>query len=664
MARTVGHGTVSGRAPSPWALALSLGLWSVFTRGFAQEPPALEAGKAAAADRPAAVKEDHAWSRVDRYVPPDFEGFFAREDAAAVQALDSFLSHEDLRKSQPIEYRETVRRALRSTPRDRSRVLAQFGNTFVWNQANQDPDAIELLYHAAGSPELRHAALYYGATVVRQTTPNLIRMLVELGHRDQEIRQRIPWGIRTYAKPDQALADLERLITHEPPLAEATVLAAVELYRALADRNPPHPERYRDLGWWVVQCQHREDRAADPEGAARLRNRIRELAVVDDALHDWTVRVEGDLWQGWVLVRGLGRRDELLAQLTPSAGFTARALPFDDQFLARYRGTEFAHHLTVSPPALLPQYTPPAGDSRTAWNRTEGYQVPQFEQFFPDDPVAGMRLDELLTRESLADLTDQQVLEIFRKGLRRSRATPNQLFGWLSRSLGLPTDPRQTEIFFQAADPAGPAAIRQAAVYFGLTGSTLSPNVVALFHDILISENSATIEERETVSRIHWSLRFDTAARDELIHRLAMSLDRPELWHSPARLAALDAIYEQLAGKPHAARAAYADRVRFLVVLQVPEVSGRAAVSRVIQRRFGAIADLEFAVDGTAERNVWVIVPGYAGRDKLLAAAKASQGMRLVFVGAVAPETAAQFNTLIPQELRARFATEDPVRGQ
>ncbi len=55
---------------------------------------------------------------------------------------------KDRDKRPAAEVLRTVRRGLRRTTARREKVLAWFGGRFVWNASPQDPDAIEILYHA------------------------------------------------------------------------------------------------------------------------------------------------------------------------------------------------------------------------------------------------------------------------------------------------------------------------------------------------------------------------------------------------------------------------------------------------------------------------------------------------------------------------------------
>lgn len=49
----------------------------------------------------AVVNEQFAWNRDDMYVPPDFEGYFSKDDTVAVKRLDAFMADQKLRDRSP-----------------------------------------------------------------------------------------------------------------------------------------------------------------------------------------------------------------------------------------------------------------------------------------------------------------------------------------------------------------------------------------------------------------------------------------------------------------------------------------------------------------------------------------------------------------------------------
>jgi beta-lactamase regulating signal transducer with metallopeptidase domain len=115
-----------------------------------------------------------AWNRTDKYIAPDFEGYFP-DDADAGKRLDDLFRGKLGRGHKPEAVFEIVRRGLRRTSQHKTLILAAIGKDFVWNQPHQHPQAIELLYHASAAPDqgsTGHYAMYHGLTVVSQRSDN------------------------------------------------------------------------------------------------------------------------------------------------------------------------------------------------------------------------------------------------------------------------------------------------------------------------------------------------------------------------------------------------------------------------------------------------------------------------------------------------------------
>jgi hypothetical protein len=76
--------------------------------------------------------------------------------------------------------------------------LRWFGNKYVWGQEPQDPQAVEIMYHAVGID--RHDAIYFGLSVVTSKTANILRTLAEIAVQDKDLINnvgRIVWGCQS-----------------------------------------------------------------------------------------------------------------------------------------------------------------------------------------------------------------------------------------------------------------------------------------------------------------------------------------------------------------------------------------------------------------------------------------------------------------------------------
>ncbi len=154
-----------------------------------------------------------AWQRTDRYVAPDPEGFFP-DDEEAGKKLDALYQALDKDRRSDAEILTTVRRGFRRTKQYRTLVLSWIGNRYIWGKAPQDPEAVEIMYHAV--PMARHYAVYFGLSVLKHKTPNVLRTLADICLQGEDVG-RITWGIGAqreelvgYIKPHLADPDPAR----------------------------------------------------------------------------------------------------------------------------------------------------------------------------------------------------------------------------------------------------------------------------------------------------------------------------------------------------------------------------------------------------------------------------------------------------------------------
>lgn len=101
---------------------------------------------------------------------------------------------------------------------------------------------------------------------------------------------------------------------------------------------------------------------------------------------------------------------------------------------------------------------------------------------------AGARLDQVYAHCETIELTDRELLDLFRRGVRRSAHSPNIMFGWIVGALGWPQDPLQTEILYQARDPQAPSEVRKAGVYYGFgLGTQKTRNILEVLYRVYMA---------------------------------------------------------------------------------------------------------------------------------------------------------------------------------
>jgi RNA polymerase sigma factor (sigma-70 family) len=215
-----------------------------------QEPAAMPvaAGTAGTGPNPDATIEmfgPYSWRGRGTYEPPDFYRFFP-DDRAGGKLLDDLWAVENLGKRPTAEILRIVRQGLRRTSEDRDRIIGHIGETYIWSAAAQNPDAIEIMYHAAdprgpignfgdSSP------VYYGLSVVRPKPPAILHSLVDLCMQTENRSNwgRIAWGATAqraellgYLRPyleskDEATRDkasvLVKVLSEAPDQNEAVV---------------------------------------------------------------------------------------------------------------------------------------------------------------------------------------------------------------------------------------------------------------------------------------------------------------------------------------------------------------------------------------------------------------------------------------------------------
>ena len=150
-----------------------------------------------------------AWQRTDRYVPPDPNGFFP-DDPEAGKKLDVLFRAGDRDRRLDEEILSTARRGFRRTTHSHNSVLQWIGNHFIWGKQPQNPEAIEIMYHAV--PLERHYAICSGLSVVKNKSPNILYTLAAICMQGEEVG-RITWGIGTQR---EATAVLHHAVSARP----------------------------------------------------------------------------------------------------------------------------------------------------------------------------------------------------------------------------------------------------------------------------------------------------------------------------------------------------------------------------------------------------------------------------------------------------------------
>ncbi len=223
--------------------------------------------KAAASEEPL---QEYAWRRRDRYEPPDFERFFP-DDPRAGGELNMLAAAKDRDKRPAGEVLRIVRRGLRRTTADPGEILGWVGRRFVWDASPQDPEAIEILYHANDfrGPLIHFPEspmIYYGLMRVDPKTPAILHAMVDWCMHVERLGD---WGwvawagrkqraeLLAYLEPyrksgDKATRDrasvVEKCLSKSPDRGEAYMDWSRENVRAKSSQRLPSVERSLRIG--------------------------------------------------------------------------------------------------------------------------------------------------------------------------------------------------------------------------------------------------------------------------------------------------------------------------------------------------------------------------------------------------------------------------------
>jgi len=150
-------------------------------------------------------KQGRAWQIQEPYYAPNFDAYFP-DDIDGGRKLDSLWESPNKDDRPDKEILKTARNGLRNTTKHKTLIVRWIGNKYIWGKSPQNPDAIELMYHATDYPEragviggTQHYAVYFGLSVVRPKTPSILRALVDLSMKtdDPNTLSRVAWGAKS-----------------------------------------------------------------------------------------------------------------------------------------------------------------------------------------------------------------------------------------------------------------------------------------------------------------------------------------------------------------------------------------------------------------------------------------------------------------------------------
>ncbi|TWU04058.1 S41 family peptidase [Neorhodopirellula pilleata] len=578
----------------------------------------------------ARISPPFAFNRDDKYAAPDFEAFFP-DDPEGGKQLDALFSGLLGGHHKPEDVLAAIRQGLRHTQVYHSQVLAQVGG-FVWGVKQQNPQAIELLYHASDfRGPVSNEGMYYGLTVLKKHPLNVVRTLVNNYEQyGGQMQRRIGWGLETYGGSSQFSEKLDQLLEQSNKLGDNAVIAALELHEKAVGKRSPRIGSLANRGRFVVGFTHQ-----DVQGDQELREHL-ERCVEAKMILSFVTRIDHGKHVGVCLLQGIGARDRMIEKLDadPRTELTFNET-FSPMVLKVRQLRDLAEFLPNGlPSGAKPPYAPPPASESFAYNATDGYRPPDYENFFPNDEAAGRRLEELYKNRETTELTARQQLEIFRDGLKTAN-NGARMCGWVASIAGWPEDPLAKEIFYHAADPKSPDMLRRFAVDAGLSGNwDMPPNVLRLFAELIVTAPQDPRYANNRSSEIAGVLKTDHQKLAVAAH-LDKALEQHENY-LPDKLARLTAAYEQLTQRKPSSYEAYADKGDFFVAFSHNSNDLPAAVSEFCDEFFTGKPYFVRSVVGTVGKmrsTAFAIVSGHRGMTQCVEDLLKNKQLSIVFAG-------------------------------
>ncbi len=167
---------------------------------------------------------------------------------------------------------------------------------------------------------------------------------------------------------------------------------------------------------------------------------------------------------------------------------------------------------------LLPElqlHAAPDNNHNYAWRSTAPIKAPDFFKYFPADADAGKKLDKLVKNKYKDAGSDQQYLELVRKGFRSTRQHRSLILARIGNKYiwnRKKQNPLAIELMYHASNNPNKYE-RHYAIYFGL--SVVRPKTPAILKTLV--DIAMTTDDFNDTGRIAWGAKDQ---RDELLKYL------------------------------------------------------------------------------------------------------------------------------------------------
>ncbi len=252
---------------------------------------------------------------------PQFKGALKSGDTAAREAILTDIRRERLWRILDDSFLDAFAECARDPdPGVRKETATIVGTRWIWGQTAQNPQAIALMLELSKDPAARYNAIYYGLSVVRPKSDDVIRRLVDLAMEHYD--GRIAWGLRT--ERDRIAPFLSGYLDKYETDPD-TALTAYLLFREITGHSPPDAQRFANLGTFVIEFGPKS--WSEPWTEKALLTEFRELppddARVSHVNAEWT---HGYL-RGSAIVEGAANLETILQALEASKSLVSRQSP-------------------------------------------------------------------------------------------------------------------------------------------------------------------------------------------------------------------------------------------------------------------------------------------------------------------------------------------------
>lgn len=158
------------------------------------------AKKTEAGKEPVTIREKVDISSPFSFFPDDVE---AGEELGELWAV----KYQAFKTVSSEEIFEIIRKGFRRTSADKNDIIRTIGSKYIWHMSPPEQAAVDILYCASFDSDVMYNAFYYGLTVAKPKSPEVLKRLVDFAMQGYGVG-RIAWGIEGVKDQREEFIDL------------------------------------------------------------------------------------------------------------------------------------------------------------------------------------------------------------------------------------------------------------------------------------------------------------------------------------------------------------------------------------------------------------------------------------------------------------------------